>query len=217
MVIKRLCMYMKNNHEEVGVGKYGRSFCCRASRVRSKYTSFCFATTHYTCWDLYRPLDAMAPLTPTQSLCSLDSHFDPFLEDDSELFLVSLQTKRKRVRIDTRAVRFDYVEHVSELTAEDRRQGWWSKDEYEATKLDAKNECRELRRSGIFKGCLTDAYEHACNIADNASGGCDDFKSKETTEHLAPPTVSADFMRPSDQLIDTYCLINILHILSRAC
>lgn len=133
----------------------------------------------------------MAPLTPTQSLCSLDSLFDPFLESDSELFLVSLPAKRKRVRIDTNPVRLEYVEHVSELTVEERRQGWWSKDEYEATKLDAKNNCRELRRNGILKGCLTDAYEQACHVADNATVR-DDLGSNETTGQLAPPEVSAE-------------------------
>ena len=139
----------------------------------------------------------MAPLTPTQSLCSLDSLFDPFLEGDSELFLLSLQTKRKRVRINTDTVRLDFVEHVSEFTPEERRQGWWSKDEYEATKLDAKSSCRELRRKGIVKGCLADAYDQACSIADNAPAGSYDLSSKETTEQLAPPSVSADLCFPS--------------------
>jgi hypothetical protein len=134
---------------------------------------------------------AMAPLTPTHSQCSLDSFFDPFMDDDAELFFVPLQTKRKRVRINPDWILLDYVQHVSELTPEDRVRGWWSKDEYEATKLAAKTNCRELRRKGAFKGCLTDAYEQACNVADKATPGHDDLSSCETRDQLVPRSVSS--------------------------
>ena len=112
--------------------------------------------------------------------------------DDAELFLVPLQTKRKRVRINPDSILLDYVQHVSELTAEDRVRGWWSKDEYEATKLAAKTKCRELRKKGAFKGCLTDAYEQACNVADNATPGYDDLSSRKTSDQLVPHSVSSD-------------------------
>jgi hypothetical protein len=135
----------------------------------------------------------MAPLTPTQSHCSLDSLFDPFMDDDVELFLLPFQTtKRKRVRINAKAVLLDYVEHVSELTQDDRLRGWWTKEEYAATKLAAKARCRELRRRGAFEGCLTDAYEQACSVADS-SVGHDDLNSIKITDELAPRSVSRDF------------------------
>ena len=133
----------------------------------------------------------MSPFTPTQSHCSLESLLDSCMDDDAELFLLPRQTKRNRVRINAKEVLLDYVEHVSELTQDDRVRGWWSKEEYAATKLAAKARCRELRRRGAFKVCLTDAYEQACSAADN-SVGPGDLNSSKTTDELAPRSVSRD-------------------------
>lgn len=134
----------------------------------------------------------MAPLTPTQSSCSLDSIFD--IEDDLSFFLTPPQQKRKRVRINTKAQVFCHVEHISELTQDDKERGWWSKDEYEATKQAAKSRCRELRRRGTFKGCLTDAYDQACTaVLENDiinSISTQDERLRKLDKGLAPPSVS---------------------------
>lgn len=90
-------------------------------------------------------------------------------DDESLLFINpnSYDTKaRKRVRIAPEPQVLDYVEPLSEMSSTERIQGWWQKEEYEATKAAAKTKCRELRRNGNAKQCLVAAYEQACKAAE---------------------------------------------------
>lgn len=103
-------------------------------------------------------------------------------EDDESLLLIT--PTRKRVRIAPEPQLLDYVEPLSEMSDQDRKQGWWQKDEYEATKATAKTKCREFRKRGN-KECLIDAYKQACLVADS---GAD--LSSSSARALKPMSVS---------------------------
>lgn len=78
-----------------------------------------------------------------------------------ESFPTALMKRRKRVRILAEPQIFALIVPLSEMSKEQRLQGWWQKDEYESSKMAAKNKCRELRKMGMYKGTLTDAYDQA--------------------------------------------------------
>ena len=78
-----------------------------------------------------------------------------------ESFPVIPISKRKRVRIITEPQVFALILPQSEMSDEERQQGWWQKNEYESSKMAAKNKCREIRKKGTYKVTLTEAYDQA--------------------------------------------------------
>lgn len=78
-----------------------------------------------------------------------------------ESFPVTPISKRKRVTILTEPQVFALILPQSEMSDEERQQGWWQKKEYESCKMAAKNKCREIRKKGIYKTTLTEAYDQA--------------------------------------------------------
>mmetsp|Transcript_11428 Transcript_11428/g.16767 ORF Transcript_11428/g.16767 Transcript_11428/m.16767 type:complete len:264 (+) Transcript_11428:109-900(+) len=130
----------------------------------------------------------MPPLPQSMSSsCSLDST-DCFLQEDYEIFHYIPQHKRKRVRINGKPQLCGYIEHVSDLTQEERSLRWYSKDEFEETKKKAKSRCRELRRKGSFKRCLVNAYDQACNTANKPDHRIEDADSKSSSTVIDPGT-----------------------------
>lgn len=134
----------------------------------------------------------MPPLPQSLSSCSLDS-LDCFLQEDCEIFHYTPQHRRKRVRIDGKPQLCGYIEHVSDLTQEERSLRWYSKDEFEETKKVAKSRCRELRRSGTFKRCLANAYDEACNKANHYDYRIEEKESKSPNETIVPDMVCNSF------------------------
>jgi hypothetical protein len=78
-----------------------------------------------------------------------------------ESFPVIPINKRKRVRILSEPQVFALILPQSEMSDEERQQRWWQKNEYESSKMAAKNKCREIRKKGTYKGTLTEAYDQA--------------------------------------------------------
>jgi len=94
----------------------------------------------------------------------LMSYESPHDESASFVSLSPRQSlkSRKRVTISNGIPETILVEPASSLSEEERMSSWWQKDEYETAKRAAKNRCRELRKEGFYKGCLSDAYKTAC-------------------------------------------------------
>lgn len=136
----------------------------------------------------------MPPLPQSTSSCSSDS-LDCFLQEDFDIFHYSPQHKRKRVRINGKPHLCGYIEHVSDLTPEERSLRWYSKDDFEETKKVAKSRCRELRRRGAFKRCLVNAYDQACNNATQPGHRIEETDSISSSRVIEPGTDLVDWCK----------------------
>ena len=102
----------------------------------------------------------------TMSYLFTDDDDDGEVDFQEDASFVALQVlPKKQVRISAEPTVLQLVRPLSEMTDEEKKTGWWQKDEHESSKASAKSKCRELRKRGN-KQCLTDGYEQACVMAD---------------------------------------------------
>lgn len=187
---------------------------------------FCFSFMWHTISSTRTTAKTMAPLTPSSMIpCDsllatntlmIEAAYELLASSSSFNDTISINTEsnkrpaprnnnnptKRRVTFNTSSA-IREVRNLSTYTEEEKRIGWWQKEEYENCRSKAKNVCKAVRRaknnsssslsssswsSASSSASLTENYRVACQIADDTDN--DDVMMESSLSSCYPSHVS---------------------------
>jgi hypothetical protein len=104
-----------------------------------------------------------------------------------------LESKRVRISEEKPHVPLQQNDALSE---QERSESWWTQMEYAETKDSVKTLCRGHRRARRYSGCLSNAYQTACDMASSV----EQDTSHQQQQEIPDATLAAPEAPPPDEV-----------------